>query len=57
MGTSGRPLPSGSTASWSVTLMRGRAFEEENLRCCERVLEILARREASPYPAAYTSST
>lgn len=37
--------------------MRGRAFEEENLRWCERALEILARREASPYPAAYTSST
>lgn len=40
-----------------LTLMRGRAFEEENLRWCERALEILARREASPYPAAYTSST
>ncbi|AVZ71561.1 PadR family transcriptional regulator [Streptomyces lunaelactis] len=29
-----------------LTLMRGRAFEEENLRWGEQVLEILARRKA-----------
>lgn len=27
-----------------LTLMRGRSFEEENIRWCERTLEVLARR-------------
>ncbi|GAA3507163.1 PadR family transcriptional regulator [Streptomyces showdoensis] len=31
-----------------LTLMRGRAFEEENVRWGERVLAVLAAREASP---------
>ncbi|MFE7778620.1 PadR family transcriptional regulator [Streptomyces sp. NPDC057445] len=30
-----------------LTLMRGRSFEEENIRWCERVLGILARRRSA----------